>query len=175
MSGTQTPSSPLQLQLMNDIKLADSLYFVIAGFYHADAISALLAECQAQRDLQIRIISTASGISKFPFDLEAFLDQDYKSIRLLRDEHLFPQPFMHMVFNSGSCTVNLAHQVDQWDMSNVEFLQQIEASNLHYSDRQDANAQYQLAKLMDESHLLTVSELHRLQQSFREQHSSLCA
>ena len=173
---TGNPTHPTEQQLMNDLKLADSLYVVVAGFYHVGNLAAMMAACQAQRDLQIRIISTASGIRKFPFDLEQFLDQDYKSIRLLREEHQFPQPFLHMVFKSGSCTVRLQQQVDQWDMSNLDFFQCIQNQHINYSDKQDADAQYQLAKLMDESYLLTISELNSYQQAFREmQITRVCA
>ena len=174
MPGCISPSNPVEQQLMNDIRLARSLYFVVAGFYHCGAIPALLEECQQPRDLQLRVISTASGIRKFPFDLESFLDTDYKSIRLLREEHLFPQPFLHMVFQQGSCTVQLPDVADQWDLSSADFLQQISEEHVHYSDKQNPDAQYQLAKLMDESYLLTLSELNGYQQSFREQ-LSICA
>ncbi len=170
-----SPSNPIEQQIMNDIRLAKSVYFVVAGFYHSGIIPQLLEECQAQRDLQLRVVSTATGIEKFPFDLERFLDQDYKSIRLLRDEHLFPQPFLHLVFPKGSCTIRLPHMDNQWDMSSAEFLKSIEEQHIRYSDRQNADAQYQLAKLMDESYLLTLSELNAYQQNFRGLHSSLCA
>ena len=80
-----SPSNPIEQQIMNDMRLAKSVYFVVAGFYQSGIIPQLLEECQATRDLQLRVISTATGIAKFPFDLEGFLEQDYKSIRLLRN------------------------------------------------------------------------------------------
>lgn len=175
MPGCIKPDHPVEQQIMNDIRLARSLYFVTAGFYHCGAIPQLLEECQRERGLQLRVISTASGIRKFPFDLEGFLDQDYKSIRLLREEHQFPQPFLHLVFQQGSCTVRLPEMDDQWSVSSADFLQQLREEHLHYSTKQDADAQYQLAKLMDASYLLTQSELFSYQQSFREQLNSICA
>lgn len=175
MPGCLSPSNPVEQQIMNDVRLAKSLYFVIAGFYNCGAVPALLEQCQHQRDLQLRVISTASGIRKFPFDLEQYLDQDYKSIRLLREEHLFPQPFLHMVFDQGSCTVRLPEMKDQWGLSSADFLQQLNESHIRYSDKQNPEAQYQLAKLMDESYLLTLSELTGYQQSFRNQLNSVCA
>ncbi len=175
MPGCVSPANPIEQQLMNDIRLAKSLYFVIAGFYHCGGIPALLEHCQRTRDLQLRVISTASGIRKFPFDLEQYLDQDYKSIRLLREEHLFPQPFLHMVFDQGSCTVRLPEIDDQWGLSSADFLHGISEDHIHYSDKQNPEAQYQLAKLMDESYLLTLSELASYQQTFREQLNSVCA
>ena len=170
---TGHPTHPNQQQLMNDFKVADYVYLVVSGFYNVGNITAMLAKCQTEHDLQVRIISTENGIQKFPFDLEPFLDHDYKSIRLLRQEHLFPQPFLHMVFKAGSCTIRLPYNINQWAMSNLEFFQAIENQHIHYNDRQDADAQYQLAKLMDESFLLTVAELRHYQRDFRS--SQICA
>ena len=175
MSGWIKPHNAIEQQLFNDIRVAKSLYFVSSAFYNCGALPQLMLHCQQQRDLQVRIISTANGIRKFPFDLEQFLDEDYKSIRLLRDEHLCPKPFLHLVQDRGSCTIRFHRQIDQWDVNSVEFLQSLHEDHFHYSDKQNPDAQYQLAKLMDESYLLTLSELSTYQSSFRNATANVCA
>lgn len=173
-SGWAPANSAIEQQLYNDLRTAKSLYFVSAAFYNCGPLPQFMLHCQQERDLQIRIISTANGIKKFPFDLECFLDQDYKSIRLLRNEHLCPQPFMHIVQDNGSCTIRLHRHIDQWEMSSVEFVQSLHEDHFHYSAQQNPDAQYQLAKLMDESHLLTISELSDYQTSFRNAAAAVC-